>query len=98
MLFDPEDGNSTTGSGETGWAAGEGSAEKIKGHSSLYSTNAQDDALEKDERGIPEAVGAKTHAYRHFVGEVGRTMLQSKSDFDECGAWRAKILRNFGTA
>ena len=55
--------------------------ERTKGNSSLDSAAAQNDALEKDERGIPQNVRAETHAYRNFAGEIGRTMVQSKPDW-----------------
>ena len=51
--------------------------EKTKDNSGSYSV----DALEKDERGIPESISAETHAYRNFAGRIARTMVQSKPDW-----------------
>jgi hypothetical protein len=42
--------------------------EKTKGNSGLRSADVQNDAPEKDERGIPENVSAESHAYRNFAG------------------------------
>jgi arylsulfatase A-like enzyme len=41
----------------------------------------QNDAVKKDERGIPNTVSAETHAYRNFAGKIGRTMVQSEPDW-----------------
>jgi arylsulfatase A-like enzyme len=54
---------------------------RIKDNCGPDSAAAQNDAMEKDERGIPKNVSVDTHAYRDFAGKIGRTMVQSKPDW-----------------